>query len=294
MSVEAQTNQDAALINDDAGQSEVSHEALQDDESFLDQDSGDQQDQQEEESDEIDVDGKKFALPKSAAEKLKAERMMHSDYTQKTQTVAEERRQVAAEREQVHKRHQESQQYITEVARVVAIDEQLAEYNKVDWQGLIDQAPTEAMKYQQQMRVLEGKRNDAITALNQKRQQNALSEQQEIAKQKQEAEAYFAREIKGWSAARSDELMKYGVAEGIPGSGITQAVLKHPALAKILNKAALYDQIAKKQAPAGDPPPQAKPAAKVGGNASVKKDPSRMTDAEFDAYRRRISSNRRK
>lgn len=240
----------------------------------------------QEELDEIEVEGQKFQLPKTAAEKLKAERMMHADYTRKTQEAAERRRQMDAEAESFQKQREVHQQYIADVAEIASIDKQLAQYNGLDWTALINQDPVEALKHQNNVRMLQESRTKAVQTLAQKQQQNALNEQQSFAKQAQEAEAYFAREIPGWSPARSDQLMKYGVAEGVQPQAITKFVLANPALAKILHKAELYDQIQKKQPPAKSPTPQAKPVPKVGQTASVKKDTLQMTDAEYARWRK--------
>ena len=48
---------------------------------------------------EEELDGAKIRGTKAAIEKIKAERLMQADYTRKTQTVAEERKAVEAERE---------------------------------------------------------------------------------------------------------------------------------------------------------------------------------------------------
>jgi hypothetical protein len=253
-------------------------------------DLGDDEPQEVEEHDDLEVDGKKFQLPKKIVEKLKTERLLHSDYTHKTQALAEERRAFEAQKES-HK--QEAQTYIAEVANIAAIERELAKFKELDWKTLIDQAPTEALKYQQIERELEKELYQAVQTLEHKKTADGLSKQQAIAKQAQEAETYFQREIQGWSRERSDQLMKFGVAHGIPADAISQAVLKNPAFAKLIHKAELYDQLTKKQAPAVTAPQQAKPAAKVGNNASVKKDPTKMSDAEYADYRRKIAARRR-
>lgn len=291
MSGEQATNSDAGTVTSQS--SEVETAASQDDnESLLNQDSGDQLEHTEEENEDIDVDGKKFALPKSAAEKLKAERMMHADYTQKTQSVAEERKAVAAEREQVQRQSQEHQQYIQDYAKVVALDDQLAELNKIDLAQYVDTDPQGVQRIMLQKQALESQRNQAANAVMQKQQQHAMNEQQSIAKQVHEADAYFKREIPGWTAARSDQLLQYGVAAGIPSVALSKAVLNQPALAKLLHKAELYDSLLKKQAPKPAAPPEAKPVPQVGGNASAKKDPTKMSPSEFRAYRQKIISKR--
>lgn len=253
----------------------------------------DPQGQAAEEEEEVEVGDHKLALPKSIAEKLKAERLMHADYTQKTQQVAEQRKQVEAQAEDVVRQRQEQHQYIQEVAKVVAIDDQLAQYQALDWQALIASDPVQAMQLQQQQKALEGARHNAIQAVTQKQQQVALNEQQAIAKQVQEASAYFEREIKGWSPERSNALLKFGTDAGIPAQVLSQAVLRHPALAKILHQAELYDQLSKKQTPKPPAVPAAKPAIRVGSNATVKKDPTKMNDTEFAAWRKSTSQRKK-
>lgn len=248
----------------------------------------------EEEDEEVEIGDKKFALPKSAAEKLKAERLMQADYTRKTQEVAAERKQIEARDAEVTKRQQESQQYISEIAKVVAIDDQLAQYQNLPWQQLYDTDPVEAMKLDNQFRALQGQRQTAANAVTQKQQQNALAEQQTVAKQVQEAEAYFAREIPGWSGERSGALMKYGVAEGLPGDVLSQAVLRQPALAKILHKAEMYDQLAKKQSAKPKPEAQDKPVTRISAaRAGAQKDPEKMSMDEWAVWRNQQRNKKR-
>lgn len=241
--------------------------------------------EQTEDDEEVEIGDQKVALPKTLAEKLKSERMMHADYTQKTQSVAEERKQVASEREQVQKQHQTQQQYIKEFAEVVAIDNQLAQYRAVDWAGLATTDPLQVMQLQIQERQLMEARNKAVQGVTQKQQEFAVAEQQEIAKQVHEASSYMQREIPGWSSERSDKLMQYAVGEGLKAEQVTQAILRNPALAKVIHKAELYDQLSKKQAPKPQAAPAAKPALKVVGRASVNTDPAKMTDKQFAAWR---------
>jgi hypothetical protein len=248
----------------------------------------------EEEDEEVEIGDKKFALPKSAAEKLKAERLMQADYTRKTQEVAAERKQIETRAAEVTKQHQESQQYISELAKVVAIDDQLAQYQNLPWQQLYDTDPVEAMKLDNQFRALQGQRQTAANAVTQKQQQNALAEQQTVAKQVQEAEAYFAREIPGWSGERSGALMKYGVAEGLPGDVLSQAVLRQPALAKILHKAEMYDQLAKKQSAKPKPETQDKPVTRISAaRAGAQKDPEKMSMDEWAVWRNQQRNKKR-
>lgn len=243
--------------------------------------------EQAEEDEEIEVGGKKFALPKSAAETLKAERLMQSDYTRKTQEVAESRKAVEAEREQVKQAAAQQQQYIKEIAKVTALDDQLEQYKQLDWNALSDQDPVAAQKLHFQFQALQQQRQQAEQAVTQKQHEHALAEQQNLAKQVQEADAYFKREIPGWSGERSARLQQYAVEIGIPGSDLAMLAVKHPAIAKALHKAELFDQLEKKQstkpkAPTAPPAPVTRVSA---ARASAKVDPAKLSVDDWMAQR---------
>lgn len=241
------------------------------------------QEQAEEEDEEIEVDGKKYALPKSAAEKLKSERMLNADYTQKTQAVAERGRQLDTREAEVTRNREEAQKYIDDIADVRSIDSRLALYKTVNWADLIDRDPQTAMLYQQEQRDLEAQRNEKVQNITQKQQANALSAQQNFAKQVQEADAYFKREIPGWTNERSNRVQEFAISQGISADELTQAVVRQPALAKLLHKAELFDQLEKKQA-AAKPKPlvQDKPVTRISATRqSVRRDPAKMSDAEW-------------
>lgn len=253
-----------------------------------------QTDENQEEDDEIEVDGKKFALPKSAAEKLKAERMMQADYTKKTQEVAENRKAVEAEREQVQASAKLHQEFIKEVAAIVSIEERLQEYANIDWAALTDSDPLTAMKLDRQMRDLQAKHAQASHSVTQKQQQQALSEQQNLAKRIQEADAFFEREIPNYKSGRGDELLKYATSElKIDAKAISRMVLDNPALATALHKAEMFDKL-KKQAVKPKADTQAAPVTRLSAvKSTATKDPSKMTDKEFAAYRAAQIRNRK-
>ena len=252
----------------------------------------DSQEQTVEEDEEVEIGDRKVALPKSLAAELNKERMLNKDYTQKTQGLAEERRQVAAEREQVQRAAKDQREYVQEMATVVAIDQQLAQFNALDWNALIESDPVRAMQLQQQQKALEGERLKAHESLTQKQQQFALEKQQSFAKQIQDADDYMTREIPGFKTGRNDELAKYAASLGMSPEATAKAIIKSPVIAKLLHKADLYDKLLSKQTPKPPPVAEAKPAIRVGSNATVKKDPTKMTDAEFAAYRKTVSKRK--
>jgi hypothetical protein len=244
--------------------------------------------EQAEEDEEIEIGGKKVAMPKSIAAEIKAGTMRNADYTQKTQAVAEERKAVQAEREQARQEREQSQQYIKEVAKVHALDEQLAEFKKVDWQALSDQDAGLAQKLHFQYQQLQQQRTEAEQAVTQKQQQNALAEQQATAKQIQEAEAYVQREIPGWTKELGTELNTWAQDKGVKlDQSFAKAVIGNPALIVMMHKARMLDQLEKKQSAKPKPAPPPAPVTRVSAaRASAAKDPAKMSDAEWHRHRK--------
>ncbi|WP_136420291.1 hypothetical protein [Herbaspirillum sp. ST 5-3] len=246
----------------------------------------------EEESEELDIDGLKVALPKSKAEKLKAERLMHSDYTRKTQEVAEQRKAVEAEREAIANQAKAHQEYIQELAQVVALENSLKQYEQVNWQQLNTQDPVQAQALWFQYQQLEKARNAAVGQIQQKEmtrrqqeEQKALEAKQSTAKQIQECYATVAREIKGWSPELAQQLDKTASELGFTNDELRQ--VKDPRFIKLLHEAHLGRQLLKKQTPPPVTQPQPKPVPTVTANsAPARKRPHEMTMEEYAKWRR--------
>lgn len=286
--------QSAPEQNSEATASEASNEVI--DNEHEQQSTGeDSQEQTEAEEDaELDVDGVKLNVPKSVAEKLKAERLMHQDYTRKTQELAEERRSLAAAREQ---RQQEDQADFAERARAHQITEALKQYERIDWSAAWDEDPVAAGKAQAQIQSMQNEYARINGSIAQRQQQRAMNEQQETAKQVQEAEAYVTREIPGWTSKRGEELKEFAIAQGLDLSADTARLLvKNPSLFKIIHKAALFDQLEKKQSakPAPAAPP-AKPITRIGSKAPTGQvDPSKMSADQWRDWREQQLASKRK
>lgn len=277
--------QDSAQADNAGGENQ--NDTGSEDQLGLDQSNSDSQEQADEEEEEIEIGERKFALPKSAAEKLKAERLMQADYTQKTQGVAEERKQVAAEREQVREQQKQAQEYLNEVADIRAVEKQIKQIDEMDLSQYMDSDPVGVMKVQEQRRALEVQRQQLVGAVTQKQQQNALVQQQETAKQIQDAEAYIAREIPAWTEQRTAEITNYAKAIGIDPAAMWQQVFKTPAFAKVLHKAEMFDRL-EKQKVATKPKPQVqeKPVTRLTtAKAGAQRDPDKMSMEDFVKWR---------
>lgn len=159
-----------------------------------------------EDEEEIDIDGFKVKVPKSKAEKLAAERLMQADYTRKTQALAERERAIEAERTAFQ---QASAEEMSARANLTLIDQQIAQFQKVDWNAYNDQDPFEANKAFQQFTLLKDARAQTANYLSHVQQERTVNEQREAAKRLEEGAAELKRDIKDWSPATAAKLMDF-------------------------------------------------------------------------------------
>lgn len=239
-------------------------------------------------TEEVDHEGKKYRVPKD----IKPALMLHADYTKKTQEVAEQRRALEAQQQQFQQARELQQQNLREYAQLSSIDSQLEQFSKLNWQQLSAEDPFQAQQLWMQQAQLKEARQSLAGNLSQREQQALESQRAEAAKRVKEGQDMLTREIKNWSPEYAKTLAGYGETMGYTQQEL--ATVQDARAIKLLHKAYLYDQLAAK---ASKPPPasipNAKPSAQLpSGKSTLKKDPTQMSDAEFDAYRRKVISKR--
>lgn len=169
----------------------------------------DDEDDLEEELDGLKVRGKKEAI-----ERLKGERLMQADYTRKTQEVAEQRKAIEAEREQVAQARQFEQQNLDIVADIRAVDRQISQLQQVNLAQLSEADPLKAQQLMVQLQQLQTFRGQAANALAQRQAQFQQWSQQEAARQLVEGRQVLQREIPGWGPELAAKLVEYGKSRG--------------------------------------------------------------------------------
>lgn len=257
-----------------------------------------------EEDEEVDLDGLKLKVPKTEAQKVKDAFLRQADYTRKTQEVAKEREALAAERNQFH---QSTQAEITALAQVRAIDGQLADYSRIDWQAWNEQAAQSAAQGnpQEQARVnaawmeyqqLKDGRANAANQFVGLRQQRTLGAQQEIAKRVQETSATLAKEIPDWSPDLEAKLTTYGKQTfGFSDDEIADIKID-PRIAKVLHAAFKGSQGAQTTAKVASiqKQQQVKPAETVTGKSApvAPLSDKAPTDAWMKARNKQVAAKR--
>lgn len=183
----------------------------------------------EDDHEEVERDGVKYKVPKALAKEL----LMQADYTRKTRALAEQTRAVETLRAQVQ---QASQEEIATHARVVAIDDRLAQYGKVDWAAWNDTDPFEAQKGFMEFQQLKDARGQALGHLGQLQQKRTLEMQQETARRIQEGVAVLQKDIPGWNDGLAQTLLETGVKQYGFERGEIES-FEDPRMVKVLHDA---------------------------------------------------------
>lgn len=233
-------------------------------------------------TEEVEHEGQKYVIPKA----LKSALMMNADYTRKTQEVAEQRRALETQQQQLVQQAQTQQELLQDAAKVVALDDQIKQFEQVDWTALNQQDPVKAQQLWMTFSQLKDTRAAALGQLQQKEQQRALEAQQRTVKQFEESQAILARDIKDWSPELAGKLRDFAV-EKLGFSAQELGQVTDARIVKLLHRAYVGDQLVTKQMAGATQKPvqQVKPVPTVGANAPAGKDPGRMSTDEWMKHR---------
>lgn len=247
---------------------------------------------------EFDFGGNKKSWPKGtpideiAAEIEAFTKGTWSDYTRKSQEVAEQKRAVEAERSAVQALQKLGDEGLAVYAEGLQLTREIEQLRAVDlaalWQSNPDQARQVsdllARKQVEYERTLE-----RATDVGRRRVQQ---EQQEAARLMEEGRKAVVSMVKGFN---ENEVIDYAVKTyGIKPEAARDWPL-NPAGAAMAWKAMMYDRLQAKAAPAAKPtpaPPVAPVTAIKGRPAPVAKDPDRMTTEEYMRWRSSQSARR--
>ena len=228
---------------------------------------------------EVEYEGEKYKVPA----KLKDALLRQSDYTRKTQEVAEIRRQAEAEKQQIAQEREFIQHNLKDVATVTALDQQIAQYQGVNWDQLTESDPVQAMKLERQLRNLQSQREQAASAVTQRQAHFVQVQQQEAARQLQEGQRVLQREIPGWNESLARELVDYGLKRGYAPEVLQN--IRNPQFVIDLHNSYQFTKLREK---ATQKPKvvQEKPVTRIQATkATATKDPDSMSAEEWAKWR---------
>jgi uncharacterized protein YaiE (UPF0345 family) len=170
------------------------------------EDEGDEQDEQPEEPESSDDRVVKWTTASGEAfevteKELQAGYMRTSDYTQKAQAVAEERRQI---QQAVQSQLQEVEQLAEERGHLGLVRHELQQYQNVNWKALAQEDPASYQHHRLRLLELQGKEQSLISDITVKRQKFATQAQEQQRSNMAEANAkamqLLSQHIKGFDS----------------------------------------------------------------------------------------------
>lgn len=227
----------------------------------------------------VEVDGEEITV-----EELKRGNLRHRDYTRKTQELAEARREMAAQAEEIERERAQYAQMLP------ALQERLQQpvEQEPDWDTLYDTDPTMAAKAERQWRKQQEERAAQLDAVQAERQRMAQLEQQRMeqmqARYFEEQRQILPEIIPEWrdtsvASKEAKDLRSFLLNEGFTEQDVNG--LTNATLVKLARKAMLYDQGQTRATEAKQKPKTQKPrkTLKAGSRGSQPKPRSEQQQA---------------
>ena len=211
------------------------------------------------------------------------------DYTKKTQEVAEKRKELESLENQIRLQEQNLQQQsmlnselIQDVAKITALDQQLSEYQDVNWEQLSDSDFVTAQKKFFTFNQLQQQRSNLVSQFESKRQQALNKQQQMVAEKVAKGREVLAKEIPNWSQETTQEI----IAIGREDYGFTDAELNaiiDPRHVRVLHDAMQWRKLKSKNSVVKKKVSRAKPVVKPGS-----KDPNKAVNSNAKKIREQL------
>lgn len=255
----------------------------------------DQPDPADEDTDEVELEGQKYRIPKAVKPLL----MMQQDYTKKTQEVAETKRQLAEQAQAWESEKTQQAEAIAALredyakvnvleARHVALAKEAETYRNVDWAALKAQDPDSYEAHRDRQRVirdtlldLDEEVKSAKTELETKEAGRLKATREaaaaDLAKRQQETGKALAAEIPNWNPETANRIVTFMVSDlGVKAEEIAEAT--DPRVWKMAHRLMTAEaevaklRAAQKQTQTAtnhEKAQQAKPASGAKGNAGA-------------------------
>lgn len=284
-------------LSDDQPVELETNETKETEPSFLDDGLEPEQTQEEiEEELEIERNGKKYKIPKA----LENELLMQADYTRKTQELADNRRALEAERQQTNQLQELYQHHANSIAKVSTLNDQITDYEKVDWNALSEQDPQLAQKHWINFSNLKDQRQAIVNEIYQAENQRAaiVTQQQEKAFADCNAELRDPKNgIPNWNLETATELMNYAEQTyGIPPDRFN--AISNPKTVKglyksMMNERAIAEKLAQAKQPVAKEPETILPTKTISGKAPATGKPwYALEDDEWRKHRNKATRKR--
>jgi hypothetical protein len=203
------------------------------------------------EAEEIEYEGKTYKV----APELKDALLRQKDYTSKTQEVAELRKSAETTLQQASQVLELQKAQMPLLGRLASIDEQIAQYEKVDWNTLTAQDATKAQQMFISFQTAKDARQKVIAELQQNHNQQIESAGKARQARLEEGHKALSREIKGWNEDLGKKIMGFAQkAYGAPAEQL--AGITEPWAVRALNDAMQWRELQAQKLTEKKAPPQ--------------------------------------
>ena len=224
---------------------------------------------------DFDFDGTTIRGPKGLKDRV----MMHADYTKKTQEVADRRRELESFEQTIRQRAEATDEEMSIRAHHASNQEQIAEYNKIDWDAWSNQDPIECQQAWMRFQGLQQSQGELGQRLNEHTQRRSHEAQQDIAKRIGETREYASKNIQGFSPEVEKRVIDFALEQGLPKEALQASI--NPVVFDLLHKAMLGAEVLKKPAA---PPKKATVPLKTVSSRSNSPVHKSLEDMSMDEY----------
>lgn len=145
---------------------------------------------------DVELDGKQYKVPQQVKDAV----LRQQDYTKKTQEVAEVRKSAESLMQQASQVLELQKGMAKELGQLASLDEQIAQYEKVDWNTLIAQDSIRAQQLSMSFQQAKDSKQKLLESLSQKQTQQMQAAEKARATRLEEGQKALSRDIKGWNA----------------------------------------------------------------------------------------------
>lgn len=246
--------------------------------------------EQEPEFEEVEINGNRYKVPKEIAPAI----MKNADYTQKTQALAEEKRQwearISEDRESIQREAEMFEAMQDEIANVRAVDARLQSLQQVNPYTL---SPADQQRYTLELMQLQNAKQDLTGRIQNRRSELEAEREQKSANAISKAIEILTKpdERLGWSGKYDDQmrtsLTNFGRELGFSDAEMARET--RPNAIKLLHLAKLgFETLNKQRAAIVKPKVEAKPVPQVSrSNAKGVTDPDRLSMEDWVKYEQR-------
>lgn len=191
---------------------------------------------EEDEFEDFEWEGKKFKTPKGFQKEFTDGTLRQSDYTRKSQSNAEIRKELQAREQRIAEQARAVSAELETRAELTAVRKQLSQYANIDWQSWYaqDQAAAQAASFEYNQLEREAQRltQQVDQSVAKRVEESQRGRQTDLAKRLHETTEFARTSIKDWKPETDKEVVDFALAQGVDFGDLQAAM--NPTIYKIL------------------------------------------------------------